>query len=602
MIRRNVFEWLGRYDQSYRYAEDTELYTRLGMTRPMLAVRQPHFLYRVSEGQKTQVMRQHPDGDLVATEPARIQRTYQRAYALHSPPWHARPGQFSKRGVLEVGLQCTHSCKFCYYSYLDGSDDQFQGMRKAKMRSLEECKAILDGMAESGLTHFDVTGGEPTLHKDLVEIVRYGFHELGLRARIITLGQFLMRPRGKERIRLVDQLIEAGLDDFLLSIHAVDEEIFQQVSGESFARLAEVMDYLDDIDFSYTTNTIVYEHNYRHLPEVAAHIAKRRVRMANFIVMNTYFQWNQDERMLGIQARYRDVRPMLEQACSILEEAGVAVNIRYGPLCAYRGMEKHFVGVLGVELDPYEWRTTLETGELKNHESVDHYIAHQRQTLEDPRSMYTKAFGRKCDGCSMRIVCDGVDEKYIDQYGWDEFDPYPLAPGQAPLETPMGFRLFNPGAHVLKNEGGTRQPGLVAPSTQLIELAYEGALDEDVQARINCGDNSGAQALLEARAPTSERCKEQLRELREALAPDRSQPVQPDYQVIHIKVTACAMAPDELVRCANRQGSGPEHLLLTVRSPEELVTGLERTLLSDRLNILHFHNIFAPITPPLMCG
>jgi hypothetical protein len=46
-------------------------------------------------------------------------------------------GKLSKAGVLDIGLKCFHSCEFCYYSYLDGSDDQFRGMQEAPFRSLE---------------------------------------------------------------------------------------------------------------------------------------------------------------------------------------------------------------------------------------------------------------------------------------------------------------------------------------------------------------------------------------------------------------------------------------------------------------------------------
>ena len=46
-------------------------------------------------------------------------------------------GELSRGAVLDVGLKCTHSCRFCYYSYLDKSDDQFRGMRRAAFRSLD---------------------------------------------------------------------------------------------------------------------------------------------------------------------------------------------------------------------------------------------------------------------------------------------------------------------------------------------------------------------------------------------------------------------------------------------------------------------------------
>ncbi len=40
-------------------------------------------------------------------------------------------------------------------------------------RELRECTELIDDFATWGLTHSDITGGEPTLHPDICEIVRY---------------------------------------------------------------------------------------------------------------------------------------------------------------------------------------------------------------------------------------------------------------------------------------------------------------------------------------------------------------------------------------------------------------------------------------------
>ena len=452
LVRADRLRQIGGYSERYRYAEDTEMYHRLALQWRMLAVPQPHFLYRVSATQKTRVMRTHSQGNLVAEEPRRIRQSYVRAFAEQQPPWIFSPGQLSRRGVLDVGLRCPHSCKFCYYSFSDGSDDQFRAMRRASWRSDQQCRQILAGFAAGGLTHFDVTGGEPTLHPQIVELVRHARHELGLRARLITLGQFLTRRR-KGRPTLLERLLEAGLDDLLLSVHAVDPQLFASATGGDYARLAEVMDQLDQRGFSYCTNTLVYQENYRHLPDIAEQLSTRRVRMVNLIVMNTYHEWNIQGRVLGVQARYRDIRPYLQHATALLEQRGIAVNIRYGPYCAYRGMEQNFVGVLGVELDPYEWSTTLRTGQIKPHASVQHYLQQQRAQLDDPDSMYTKAFGAGCNACRLRPICDGVDRKYIEQYGWSEFVPYAQAPGEQPVRDPLHYRVHNPDAFVIKCDG-----------------------------------------------------------------------------------------------------------------------------------------------------
>lgn len=369
----------------------------------------------------------------------------QGGYLLHPP------GRLSRGAVLDVGLKCVHSCKFCYYSYLDKSDDQFRGMRRAEFRTLEECKEILRRLKANGFTHFDVTGGEPTLHPHIIEIVRYAQQDLGLKGRIITLGQYLMRRMKHCRHeRLVDDLLEAGLTNFLISMHAVDEGLFERLTGESWDKQRRAMDYLDERGFPFTTNTTVVEWNYRHLPDIAREILRHRIYLHNFIIMNAYYEWNRNGRAFGVQARYSDIAPYLREAVEILESNDVAVNIRYAPLCAVRGMEKNLVGMVGVRYDPYEWMNVaghfggtpeqcaapiaIVEGGIEAHLEYRALEAcHDNGVrVTGMRGPHLKHFAEPCARCAARPVCDGIDPNYLRQYGPQEFRPY-AEPQRAPL-------------------------------------------------------------------------------------------------------------------------------------------------------------------------
>jgi pyrroloquinoline quinone biosynthesis protein E len=360
-----------------------------------------------------------------------------RDYYLHPP------GALTKSGVLDVGLKCTHSCKFCYYSYLDRSDDQFRGMRHASFRSTEDCVAILDKLHQHGFIAFDVTGGEPTLHPEIVELMRHAHQDLGMSGRIITLGQFLMRRmKSGTSDRLVDDLLKAGLTNFLLSFHSADPETFHALTGESLPKLISAMDYLDSIDFHYCTNTTVVEANYQTLPAIAREVAKHKVYIHNFIVMNAYYEWATENRAAGMQARYTAIHPYLAEAARILEGEGVGLNLRYVPLCTYPGLERHVVGVVGVRYDPYEWGnngghmggTPDEAAGLIPivEGEVEPYFGMRARSLritdeitaDAVRGANIKAFPPSCGPCDAREVCDGVDPKYLARHDASEMRPY----------------------------------------------------------------------------------------------------------------------------------------------------------------------------------
>ncbi len=371
----------------------------------------------------------------------------QHEYYVHAP------GFPSRWGVVDVGLKCTHSCKFCYYSYLDDSGDQFRGMRHAQFHSMDHLRRVIAGLADNGFLGFDVTGGEPTLHPNIVELIAYAT-ELGLSSRIITLGQWLMRPMKNTGNKiLLDALLDAGLTNFLFSHHASDPDLFRQMTGEEFGRLSSAMDELDKRGFQYTTNTTIVEDNYRLLPEIATSITNRNTYLHNFIFMNAYYAWSRKVKATSLQADYQKVTPYLRKAVDILESAGIPVNIRYAPLCSVAGMEKNLVGVVGVRYDPYEWMNAMDHAadpSAMNEIFSAHHAGRipiasgqappdamlfgvQGQIGQTPvvaaRGNYnsrriSKVFPANCQICSAINVCDGVAARYVEERGGGEFIPY----------------------------------------------------------------------------------------------------------------------------------------------------------------------------------
>jgi MoaA/NifB/PqqE/SkfB family radical SAM enzyme len=364
-------------------------------------------------------------------------------------------GELSPSGVLDVGLKCVHSCTFCYYSYWDGSDDQFAGMRKAPWRSEEELRRTLDDFAKWGLSRFDVTGGEPTLHPRLVPLMQYAHQSLGLRARITTLAQFLDRPRRGSGQAPIEALHEAGVREWLFSLHAVDAALFRTITGADLERMLAAMAWASDLGATVMTNTVVHRHNAAHLPAIAEHLAARGgVHIANFIVMKVEWGWSHDPGgAVERKARYADLLPHLARAVDVLERAGVGVNVRYGPYCAYRGLEKNLVGFKGVQLDPFEWRNGTRGGDGPGpygkppflfFSRLDDYLAQHPKDVETKRG-YNMTFGPRCGGCALRAVCDGVDRDYAAEHGFDEFEPY----AGEPVTDLVHFRRNNPRVFLL---------------------------------------------------------------------------------------------------------------------------------------------------------
>ena len=353
------------------------------------------------------------------------------------PYYYHPPGQISRWGVVDVGLKCPHSCAWCYYAFLpDGTDSpkKYAGMRRADWKDGDLLLAQVDAMADNGFLGFDMTGGEPSLHPQVVDIVRRAT-ERGLSSRMITLGQFLTKKE------LLERLLDAGMTDFLFSYHSADPEVFHKITGGQLSHMEDAMDILEKRNFQFGTNVTTVGENYKHLPDLARAIIKRNVYVTNIIVMNAYYGWS-DGKAEGVRARYTDIAPYLREAVSILEEDGhVAVNVRYAPLCTMAGLEKNVVGTVGVRYDPHEWVNTMRHFGPAGGAQEGQWMAVEDGKPSPGAGFITsevdgsilgrgfpgrmlKSFANQCQSCSAQKVCDGIDPNYLHQVGNGEFVPY----------------------------------------------------------------------------------------------------------------------------------------------------------------------------------
>ncbi len=380
------------------------------------------------------------------------------------------PGRLSRWGVVDVGLKCVHSCLHCFYSWLRGpEEDQFAGMRRAGWHSTDNLFALVDSLAEHGFLGFDVTGGEPTAHPGIVDIIARATKN-GTASRIITLGQFLTRRN------LLERLLDAGICDFRFSLHSTDPEMFKRMTGGDLSLLVAAMDELQKRQFQYITNTTITEQNYEYLPEIAKWIAGRpEIYQTTWLFFMPYYEWTakSDHRVA-----YTEIAKYLREAVVTVEAAGIAATIRYAPQCTIKGMERNHVGIVGVRHDIHEWMNAIDHKADPAAQTPSSMRAMgQRVPLRDHETQYPlmrvlgaaspfdpgaaiktrpgdfvaarsagKVFPAKCRGCRAMMVCDGIDGNYLEQFGDGELDPYTEFRGDLLDRERLRYRA----AHVIK--------------------------------------------------------------------------------------------------------------------------------------------------------
>ena len=129
------------------------------------------------------------------------------------------PDSQMQRCEMIINDYCNFSCPYC-----KGLDQSIFADRKRREMTLEEMKRNVDYWCDSGpLQNIRFSGGEPTLHKNIVEIVAYAKEKGITRIAISTNGS-----NSKE---LYDQLIEAGVNDFSFSLDAKDATTGDYMAG-----------------------------------------------------------------------------------------------------------------------------------------------------------------------------------------------------------------------------------------------------------------------------------------------------------------------------------------------------------------------------------
>lgn len=122
------------------------------------------------------------------------------------------------RAPHKVDLALTYACQnHCAHCYNERD-------RHAVPLDATAWEGVLQRLAEIGVPHVILTGGEPTQHPDLIEIVRRA-HERGLVVGLNSNGRNLADPQ------LADQLARAGLDHVQVTLESHRADVHDRMVG-----------------------------------------------------------------------------------------------------------------------------------------------------------------------------------------------------------------------------------------------------------------------------------------------------------------------------------------------------------------------------------
>ncbi len=165
--------------------------------------------------------------------------------------------QFARDKKPVVVWNCTQRCNLkCVHCYAQSEDRDYAGEM-----STEEAKTMIDDLAEFGAPVLLFSGGEPTIRKDLVELMHYAKGK-GMRVVISTNGTLITAEKAK-------QYAEVGLSYVGVSLDGAREthDSFRGLPG-SFDKSIEGIRNARDAGIKVGLRMTINKRNWQDIPEI----------------------------------------------------------------------------------------------------------------------------------------------------------------------------------------------------------------------------------------------------------------------------------------------------------------------------------------------
>lgn len=299
-----------------------------------------------------------------------------------------------KRLDIKIGFACNNRCAFCA---------QGEKRRASDHRAVPEIARELKLAARAAVKGVVFTGGEPTLHPKIIDLVSLaktlGFTSIQMQ----TNGRSLAYPD------FCRSLSAAGVTEFSPSLHGSIPGIHDGLVGApgAWKQVVAGIRNLRRLNARILTNTVVTKQNAHDLPDLAKLLVHLGVSQFQFAFV--HIVGSAARRPASLVPKKSAVMTYIQQGLRIGSAAGVACYTEAIPYCLMQG-----------------WEHCVAEGHIPDGPVVD--LGLKLDSWQDYRQHNGKAKRPECRGCRYDAPCEGPWKEYPGLYGWSEFSPVPEPP------------------------------------------------------------------------------------------------------------------------------------------------------------------------------
>lgn len=292
----------------------------------------------------------------------------------------------NKIHILQITKDCNQDCFYCCRD-VNGKEKSLQDIKEDLLK--------LDSV-DQGI----VTGGEPTLKKELPEIIR-------LTKKFIKHVHVQTNGINFNNREYCKTIVDSGMDSVLVALPTFSPHKFMKIANTKDF-LEEKLNGLKYLARFYNLKTgVVFvpnKINYKEFPDYVKKIAN--ISRDIYIQMSYPVDYNKEiEAKKKEMVKYSELSPFLKKGASICKQKNMELRIDGVPLCFLPSLKN--INVSDLRTRKYDFVEDFIDKERERYDS-DNYRGKEHMKTEE------------CKYCQWSGYCKGIYKHYANVFGIEE--------------------------------------------------------------------------------------------------------------------------------------------------------------------------------------